>query len=392
MVQPTHWLSKLLLVLAACVGVGSVIAFAGWPLGALRLARPAWSEPSLLMWDTALSFVFFAQHSGMIRRGVRARMARVIAPIYLPAIYAIASGLALAAVVLLWQPSNIRVLSLTGPARVVAHGLSIAAIGLFVWGLITLRSFDPLGIAPLTSHLRAKSPKPCAFVVRGAYRLVRHPLYLAVIVLIWACPDGTADRLLFNALWTAWIVGGTVLEEADLVAELGDRYREYRRTVPMLIPSTGSRGEGYVITQLVVMALVVFGPSTVPGMPAWPTSIARAASASGITLIVIGIALAVAGIATLGRNLSALPRPKHGATLVERGPYRLVRHPMYAGAALAAIGWALVSHGWLTIAYAALLFGFFALKARREERWLRNEVAGYTHYQQHVRRLIPFIY
>ena len=65
---------------------------------------------------------------------------------------------------------------------------------------------------------------------------MRHPLYLAVIVLIWACPDMTADRLLFNVLWTAWIVVGTVLEEVDLIAELGDEYREYRRTVPMLIP------------------------------------------------------------------------------------------------------------------------------------------------------------
>ena len=236
MIQPTHWLSKLLLVLASSVGVGSVVAFAGWPLGALRLASPVRSELSVLVWDAALSMFFFVQHSGMIRRNVRARMAQGVAPSYLPAFYTIASGLALALVGVLWQPSQIHLLSLAGPARVVAHGFSVAAFGLFVWGLHTLRSFDPLGIAPLTGHLRAKASKPCAFAARGAYRFVRHPLYLAVIVLIWACPDMTADRLLFNVLWTAWIVVGTVLEEVDLIAELGDEYREYRRTVPMLIP------------------------------------------------------------------------------------------------------------------------------------------------------------
>jgi methanethiol S-methyltransferase len=238
MVQPANWLSKLLLVLASSVGVGSVVAFAGWPLGALRLTSPAWSEPRVLAWDAALSMLFFVQHSGMIRKNIRARMAQSIPQIYLPAIYAVASGLALLLIVLLWQPSQVRILSLAGPARAVAHGLSVAAIGLFVWGMHTLRSFDPLGLGPVAGHLRAKPPKPCAFVVRGAYRFVRHPLYLAVIVLIWMCPDITADRMLFNLLWTAWIVVGTVLEEADLVTELGEPYRQYRRTVPMLIPWT----------------------------------------------------------------------------------------------------------------------------------------------------------
>jgi protein-S-isoprenylcysteine O-methyltransferase Ste14 len=113
---------------------------------------------------------------------------------------------------------------------------------------------------------------------------------------------------------------------------------------------------------------------------------------SGIALIVLGIALALAGIAALGRNLTATPRPKQGATLVARGPYRFVRHPMYAGAILAAFGWAFAVHGWLTLVYAAMLLVFFDIKARREERWLREEIPGYAAHAQHVRRLIPFIY
>jgi protein-S-isoprenylcysteine O-methyltransferase Ste14 len=44
--------------------------------------------------------------------------------------------------------------------------------------------------------------------------------------------------LLLNGLWTAWMVVGTLWEEADLVAEFGDAYRSYRRAVPMLIPMT----------------------------------------------------------------------------------------------------------------------------------------------------------
>jgi len=152
----------------------------------------------------------------------------------------------------------------------------------------------------------------------------------------------------------------------------------------------GPRGEGYVALQLLLIALVALGPSTWPGLPAWPAT--RPVLIGGIALIVLGSALALAGIAALGRNLTATPRPKQGATLVTRGPYRFVRHPMYAGATLAAFGWALAVHGWLTLVYAAVLLAFFDIKARREERWLREEIPGYAAHAQHVRRLIPFIY
>ena len=78
---------------------------------------------------------------------------------------------------------------------------------------------------------------PPVMVVKGAYRWVRHPLYLAVLLMIWSYPVLTVDRLLFNMLWTLWIVTGTVLEERDLVAGFGDEYRDYERNVPMLLPT-----------------------------------------------------------------------------------------------------------------------------------------------------------
>ena len=236
MIQPTVWRTRILIVLAAALGVGSVALFALWPLGSLRIARPQWPEPLILSWDVMLSLLFFAQHSWMLRNGARARLAAVIPPVYQSGVYATASGLALLVVVLLWQPSTVRLFTLAPPWRYVAHGLALAALALFIWGFRSLRSFDPLGIRPLANHLRSKPPEPCPFAVRGAYRFVRHPLYLAIIVLFWSNPDLTADRLLFDGLWTAWIVVGTLLEERDLVAELGDAYRSYRRSVPMLIP------------------------------------------------------------------------------------------------------------------------------------------------------------
>jgi protein-S-isoprenylcysteine O-methyltransferase Ste14 len=44
------------------------------------------------------------------------------------------------------------------------------------------------------------------------------------------------DRLLYNVLWSIWVVIGTFLEERDLVVDFGEPYRDYQRKVPMLIP------------------------------------------------------------------------------------------------------------------------------------------------------------
>ena len=80
------------------------------------------------------------------------------------------------------------------------------------------------------------------FSVRGPYRWVRHPFYSFTLVLIWSSPEVTADRLLFNVLFTVWIVIGTRLEEGDLVAIFGEAYRHYQRDVPMLVPYRIPRG------------------------------------------------------------------------------------------------------------------------------------------------------
>jgi protein-S-isoprenylcysteine O-methyltransferase Ste14 len=84
--------------------------------------------------------------------------------------------------------------------------------------------------------LRGRNPTSMPITVAGPYRWVRHPLYLCMTLMIWSCPDLTRDRLLFNLLWTVWIVIGSYLEEIDLIAEFGDAYREYQKKVPMFVP------------------------------------------------------------------------------------------------------------------------------------------------------------
>jgi hypothetical protein len=230
-------LAYCLLVLAYILGCGSL----GW-LGLFLWAGPRpvvnlnLGIPTALGFDALLAVAFFLQHSGMIRRSFRARLAAVLPDYYQPMVYGIASGVVLLLLPVLWQPSLLTVLALDGPLRWLARGIFLAAMAGMVWGYGSLRYFDPIGGGPLLAHLRGAPAPAVPFTIRGPYRWVRHPIYTLFLLMIWASPDVTADRLLFNVLWTIWMVVGTVLEERDLAAEFGDGYRMYQRRVPMLVP------------------------------------------------------------------------------------------------------------------------------------------------------------
>lgn len=218
--------------LAYVIGCGPFVLMLAGMAGSVDLRLPTGAA---LGWDCILSLAFFLQHSVMVRRPVKAKLARRIPSRYIGAVYAIASGTALTAVVLFWQRTESWFTAL-GPLRWTGVALSAMAMAGFVWGATSLRGFDPLGIRPIHGYRRALPDRPPKLQVRGAYRWVRHPLYLSMLILIWANPGLSADRLLFNVLWTSWIVMGAILEERDLAAEMGPAYLAYRSRVPMLIP------------------------------------------------------------------------------------------------------------------------------------------------------------
>ncbi len=151
----------------------------------------------------------------------------------------------------------------------------------------------------------------------------------------------------------------------------------------------GKHGEWYVVAQVVLLFIAVFGPFS---WWFWPFPASKLASVIGSVFLLSGSLLFISVILRLGANFSALPYPKPEATLIETGPYRIVRHPMYSGVILIAFGWALVMHSWLAIGTALVILVFIDLKTRREEAWLKEKFPGYVAYQQKVRKLLPLIY
>lgn len=230
-------IAKIIMLAAIYLGRASMLLFVVFLfVGSLGLVELGLSHASALLWDGLLSLLFFAQHSGMIRRSFRAGLTRLVPPHYIEAVFSLVSSLLLIAVVLFWQSSTAVIVELEGVARWAARGVFLLGMAGLVWGVIALKSLDPFGAKAIKNHLEQRQPRPQQFQAKGPYLWVRHPLYFFLILLIWSCPDLTADRLLFNILWTAWIWLGSLWEERDLVADFGEEYRAYQKQVPMLLP------------------------------------------------------------------------------------------------------------------------------------------------------------
>lgn len=126
------------------------------------------------------------------------------------------------------------------------------------------------------------------------------------------------------------------------------------------------------------------------GVAVIPAS-ARVAYA-GLVLTSLGAAFAVWARSTLGRNWSATVTVKEDHSFVYRGPYRLVRHPIYAGGLLAMLGTAIVYGEAGCFLAVGLAFVGWWLKTRREEDFMAQQFGEkYRRYQRDVKRLIPFV-
>lgn len=112
----------------------------------------------------------------------------------------------------------------------------------------------------------------------------------------------------------------------------------------------------------------------------------------GTLLLLIGAGCGLAGTVSLGGSLTPFPRPSASSRLVRTGIYGLMRHPLYTAVFCGSVGWALMWRSWPALLAALALAPFFDAKARREERWLRQQFPEYAEYERRVRRFVPWLY
>ncbi len=195
-----------------------------------------------LIVDLALLLVFALQHSVMARSGFKQWLTRVIPEPAERSTYVLASSLALIALFVFWRPLGGTVWSVEDPTAAVVLNVLCA----FGWLLVLVATFlinhfDLFGLRQVWCYLVGRPYRPLSFRTPGPYRLVRHPLYVGWLFAFWATPVMTVTHLLFAVATTGYILVAIQLEERDLIANLGDAYRDYRHRVPMLIPFTRAR-------------------------------------------------------------------------------------------------------------------------------------------------------
>lgn len=146
------------------------------------------------------------------------------------------------------------------------------------------------------------------------------------------------------------------------------------------MPSSLSSGRGgvWVAAQFLLMAAILVLGAFPPIWPDW-------VRIAGFPVILVGIGFGVWAGRTLGSALTPYPLPSDDATLVERGPYGVVRHPIYVAGLLVFLGYGFLASVPATgaVALLALLWHF---KAGVEERHLSERFPGYADYRRRVRR------
>ena len=188
----------------------------------------------------------------------------------------------------------------------------------------------------------------------------------------------TTGSAIFGAVALLWVLSEIV------VGGIIPRLR--RHGAPIRFEDNGSRP---LIALSMILALVIaflFAASGIASLPSWSFYV-------GTGLMIAGIVLRQWSIAVLGRYFSPTIGIQEGQAVVDRGPYRLVRHPSYTGLLIIYIGLGFVIQSWgavlVLIAYFAAAFGY---RIHVEEAVLTSKLGDeYVAYAKRTKRLIPYV-
>ncbi|MDH5326244.1 MAG: DUF1295 domain-containing protein [Gammaproteobacteria bacterium] len=233
-------------------GVFAYLAFLLVFTYAILFIGNLWVTPSLdtvaqtdtihaLLVDLGLLGAFALQHSIMARPGFKRLWTKIVPEPMERSTYVLASTVLLAAIVYFWEPLGGAIWHVTHPVAVTA----IYAAFTMGWAIlfaatIQINHFDLFGLRQVWLNFRNQPYTQVKFKTPFLYRHMRHPLYVGMMIGMWATPTMTIAHLVFAIMCTAYIFIGVRLEENDLKKVLPE-YEQYKKDVPMFLPSLSSR-------------------------------------------------------------------------------------------------------------------------------------------------------
>jgi methanethiol S-methyltransferase len=195
--------------------------------GSLTVEHGNW-----ILIDCALAVLFAVAHSAMLFPPCRKQLSKWIPRAFYDSVFCLVTCVSLMAIFLFWRTSETVVWEATGA---VAGFLRLAFYGswlaLFYSLWLTGLGYQN-GWTPFYYWLLQKKEPRREFKPRGAYRLIRHPVYMSFLGLLWFSPQMTLDHMTLTAIWTGYIFYGSYLKDRRLEHFIGEPYRNYSRNVP----------------------------------------------------------------------------------------------------------------------------------------------------------------
>lgn len=220
-----------------------LIAFVGnwWVPKSIDTGTPGALATSVII-DVLLVALFGVQHTIMARQKFKDWWTRYVPKVAERSTFVLIASLILILMFWQWRPLTQVVWSVESPAGVAAlTGLCLLGWATMLYTTFLINHFELFGLQQGWNYLRGQEAAQTKFRKPTLYKFSRHPMMLAVTVAFWATPVMTVGHLVFSLAFTAYILIGIRFEERELVHNLGDAYREYQQTTPMLIPGLGSR-------------------------------------------------------------------------------------------------------------------------------------------------------
>ena len=219
----------------------ATVAYAVGFLANVLVPKSVDAGPGLAVGDPvvvnlALLGLFGLQHSLMARPWFKSRWTRLVPEPIERSTYVALASLALVVLMAGWQPLPDAVWAVEGGPALLLWAVYLGGWVLMFASTEMIDGDDLMGLRQVRAYRDGRTAEPLDFQTPSLYRYVRNPIMVGFLVAFWATPQMTVGHLLFAGGMTAYVLVGAKLEERDLVAAFGDRYRRYRRDVPMFVP------------------------------------------------------------------------------------------------------------------------------------------------------------
>ncbi len=182
--------------------------------------------------DCGLALFFAVSHSAMLFPASRKKLSRWISHAFYDSVFCVVTCLSLLLLFFGWRTSETVLWEASGwTEAVIRTGFYLAWGALFYSLALTGLGYQN-GWTPFYYWLRKQTPPRREFKPRGAYKLIRHPVYLSFLGLVWLTPRMSLDHAALTAIWTAYILYGSFLKDRRLEFFIGKPYKQYQQQVP----------------------------------------------------------------------------------------------------------------------------------------------------------------